>query len=106
MDRYCRECKHYKECWDGDGSLKACDEFEERGELKTWKVNGVVMVDVYVEVMAETLEEAMQIVDDDVFMEEYANETVGADYNADEINEIELVCCDCIEWHEEYSEEV
>lgn len=106
----CRDCKNYEDCLfdyqSGEDNGKPCEDFEERGELKTFRINGVVMVDVYVEVVAETLEDAMEIVGDDVFMEEYANETVGADYNADEITDIEIVCSDAIEWHEEYSEEV
>ena len=65
--------------------------------MKKWIVNGVVTVDVYVEVEAETLQEAMEYADSNVGMVTYANETVGADdYEGDA--KIEVFCSDNIEW--------
>lgn len=74
--------------------------------MATFRINGTTIVDVYVEVEAETLEEAIEIADEHYHIEEYCNNTIGVEDNSYELPEGEIVSNGWIEWHEEYSEEV
>ena len=73
--------------------------------MRKWRLNGQVTLDVYVDVVAETLEEAIEIAEDDVSITEYCGAQVGVDYYADEEDEADLVDGGMgIEWNETYSE--
>ena len=70
--------------------------------MAVWRVNGTTTIDVYVEVEAETLEEAIDICYSEVNLAEYCNNTLGVEspYDA-EISENGY-----IDWSEEWSERV
>ena len=74
--------------------------------MREWEIRGIVTLDVIVTVEAETLEEAIEIAEGDVSIEEYCGAQVGVDYGyADEVTDADL--CDGgmgIEWHEEWCE--
>ena len=74
--------------------------------MKEWEIRGQVLLDVTVTVEAETLEEAIEIAEDDVRLEEYCGAQVGLDYGyAEEVTDADL--CDGginIDWHEEWCE--
>ena len=73
--------------------------------MKKWRLCGCVNVDVYVSVEAETLEEAIEIAEDECRMEEYCNNTVGVDYwSADAVSDGDVCCSYEIEWEEQYCE--
>ena len=73
-------------------------------QINRYRIYGTVMVDVAVEVDAPTLEDAMNYVEDNYRMEEYANNTVGCEDGGYEFNEAEVTCCCDVEWSEDYSE--
>lgn len=73
-------------------------------QINKYRICGTVMVDVTVEVDAPTLEDAINYVEDNYRMEEYANNTVGCEDGGYEFEEAELTCCCDIEWCENYSE--
>ena len=68
-----------------------------------YKLNGTVTADVYVEVIADSMEEAIEYAEDNFRIEEYANGMIGVEDDNYEY-EGEVVCCDTITWYEEYSE--
>ena len=47
--------------------------------MATFRINGTTIVDVYVEVEAETLEEAIEKADDSCRHEEYTNGTMAVE---------------------------
>lgn len=71
--------------------------------MATFRINGTTIVDVYVEIEAETLEEAIEIADNICTLEEYNGGYVGVDSGG---YDSEMCANGWIEWHEEYSEEV
>lgn len=71
--------------------------------MATFRINGTTIVDVYVEIEADTLEEAIDKAEDTCRLEEYVNGCVGVEnYEYD----VDMCASGWIEWHEEYSEEV
>lgn len=76
--------------------------------MAKFNVCGTMFVNVEVEVEAETLEEAMDIVSGDVYPESYVNETIGVEYGSDAITSVVVDACgfNNIDWSEEWSEEV
>lgn len=71
--------------------------------MAKFRVNGTTVVDIYVEVEADTLEEAIEKAEDSCSLEEYANGTMGVEsYEYD----VDVCATGWIEWNEEYSEEV
>lgn len=68
-----------------------------------YRLNGIVTADVYVEVIADSMEEAIEYAEDNFKIEEYANGMIGVGDDNYEY-EGEVVCCDTINWYEEYSE--
>ena len=75
--------------------------------MAKFRVNGTTVIDVYVTVEADSLEEAMEKVEDmGFYTEEYCNEAVGVASSEDDYEELEICSTDDITFNEEYSEEV
>ena len=72
--------------------------------MNRYRVCGTVSVDVYAEIDAPTLEDAMAYAENNFHMEEYCNGTVGCEDGNYEFGEAEVTCCCDIDWHEDYSE--
>lgn len=69
--------------------------------MAKFRVNGTTIVDIYVEVEADTLEEAIEKAEDSCTLEEYTNGTMGVEsYEYD----VDVCANGWIEWHEDYSE--
>lgn len=64
--------------------------------MRKYRLNGTVTLDVYIDVVAESLEQAIEIAEDDVSITEYCGAQVGVDYWIDGGMGIE--------WNETYSE--
>ena len=75
--------------------------------MREWEIRGLVTLDVIVTVEAETLEEAIEIAEGDVSLEEYCGAQVGLDYGyADEVTEADLRDGGMdIEWHKEWCQQ-
>lgn len=75
--------------------------------MAIWRVSGTTVINVYVEVEAETLEEAIDICDSNIGLTEYCDGNIGVDsYYADEISDVEVSENGYIDWSEEWSERV
>ncbi len=75
--------------------------------MAVWRVSGTTTINVYVEVEAETLEEAIDICDSNINLTEYCDGNIGVDsYYADEISDVEVSENGYIDWSEEWSKEV
>lgn len=72
--------------------------------MNRYRICGTVSVDIYAEIDANSLEEAMEYAEDNFRMEEYCNGTVGCEDGNYEFSEAEVTCCCDIDWHEEYSD--
>ena len=72
--------------------------------MNRYRICGTVSIDVYAEIDAPTLEDAMAYAEDNFRMEEYCNGTVGCEDGNYEFGEAEVTCCCDIDWHEDYSE--
>ena len=72
--------------------------------MNRYRICGTVSIDVYAEIDAPTLEDAMAYAEDNFRMEEYCNGTVGCEDGNYEFGEAEVACCCDIDWHEDYSE--
>ena len=57
--------------------------------MAVWSVHGSVVMDIYAEVEADTIEEAIEICENDVRVTEYCDGTIGVDYNDDCIEDVE-----------------
>ena len=75
--------------------------------MREWEIRGIVTLDVIVTVEAETLEEAIEIAEGDVSIEEYCGAQVGLDYGyADEVTDGDLTYDETdIEWHKEWCQQ-
>lgn len=74
-------------------------------KMQKWTLCGTVPVDVYVTVVAESLDEAIAMAEDEVGMTEYCNGTVGVDYwSSDAISDGDTNCSCEIEWIADYCE--
>ena len=71
--------------------------------MRKFRIYGSALVDIDVEVEANTFEEAMAIVDTDVYVQSYVD-SVGIEVTADEIHDYSIDSSCDIEWTEEYSE--
>lgn len=72
--------------------------------MNRYRICGTVSVDVYAEIDAPTLEDAMEYAENNFHMEEYCNGTVGCEDSGYEFGEAEVTCCCDIDWEEAYSE--
>lgn len=71
--------------------------------LNRYRVCGTVTVDVYVEIEAKSLEDAIEYAEENFEMTEYANGSLGVEDGNWEFDDGEVTCGDYIRWHEEYS---
>lgn len=72
--------------------------------MAKWRINGTTVVDIYVEVEADTLEEAIDKADSEYHLEEYCNNTIGCE--SYEYGEAEMCATGWIEWNEEFAEQI
>lgn len=70
--------------------------------MAVWRVSGETVINVYVEVEAETLEEAIDMCWNEVKLTEYCDGTLGVESPYD----AEISDNGYIDWSEEWSEEV
>ena len=70
--------------------------------MKKWRVCGITTINLYVDVEAETLEEAIDIADSDVSLSEYIDGSIGAEYS--EAENVDITENGWFEWQAEYSE--
>lgn len=77
--------------------------------MAKFAVYGTMMIDVEVIVEADSLDEAMDYADENVYSEEYCNDTVGLEVNSDADERISvesLMANGYIDWGSEWCEEV
>ena len=72
--------------------------------MNKYRIYGTVSVDVCVEVVAPTLEDAIEYAEDNYRMEEYCNGTVGCEDGGYEFDDAELTCCCDVEWQNDSAE--
>lgn len=72
--------------------------------MNRYRVCGKVSVDVYVEIDAPTLEDAIEYAENNFHMEEYCGGTIGCEDGNYEFGEGEVTCCCDIDWLDDYSE--
>ena len=72
--------------------------------MNRYRICGTVSIDVYAEIDAPTLEDAMAYAEDNFRMEEYCNGTVGCEDGGYEFDDAELTCCCDVEWTEDGAE--
>lgn len=72
--------------------------------MNRYRVCGTVSVDVYAEIDAPTLEDALEYARDNFRMEEYCNGSVGCEDGGYEFGDAEVTCCCDIDWWDDYSE--
>ncbi len=69
--------------------------------MAQFRVHGTTVIDIYVTVEAETMEEAIEIAEDNVRMVEYCNETIGAEtYGAETYGGAEVCENGYIDWND------
>ena len=73
-------------------------------QINRYRVCGTVMVDVYMEIDAPTLEDAIEYASDNCCIEEYANGTIGVEDGSYNFGEGEVTCGNYVDWDENYSE--
>ena len=72
--------------------------------MNRYKIYGAVSVDVYAEIDAPTLEDALEYARDNFEMVEYCNGSVGCEDDSYEFGDAEVTCCCDIDWYEDCSE--
>lgn len=72
--------------------------------MNRYRVCGTVSVDIYAEIDAPTLEDALEYARDNFRMEEYCNGSVGCEDGGYEFGDAEVTCCCDIDWYDDYSE--
>ena len=72
--------------------------------MNRYRICGTVSIDVYAEIDAPTLEDAMAYAENNFHMEEYCNGTVGCEDRCYEFGEGEVTCCCDIDWCDDCSE--
>ena len=75
-------------------------------QVNRYRVYGAVTVDVYMEIDAPSIEEALEYAEDNCHIIEYANGTVGIEDDDYNFGDGEITCCCEVEWEEAYSEMV
>ena len=70
--------------------------------MKKYKVCGATTINIYVEIEANSLEEAIEIADNEVRLTEFADGSIGLDSDY----EGEITENDWFEWYDEFSEEI
>jgi CRISPR/Cas system-associated protein Cas7 (RAMP superfamily) len=72
--------------------------------MNRYKIYGTVSVDVYAEIDAPTLEDALEYANDNFEIVEYCNGSVGCEDMSYEFGDAEVTCCCDIDWCEDCSE--
>lgn len=72
--------------------------------MNRYRVCGTVSVDIYAEIDAPTLEDALEYARDNFRMEEYCNGSIGCEDGGYEFGDAEVTCCCDIDWWDDYSE--
>ena len=65
-------------------------------QINRYRLCGTVMVDVYIDIDAPTLEDAIEYAENNVAIEEYANGTIGVEDGGYNFGDGEITCCDYI----------
>ena len=73
-------------------------------QINRYRLCGTVMVDVYIDIDAPTLEDAIEYAENNIAIEEYANGTIGVEDGGYNFGDGEITCCDYINWAEDYCE--
>lgn len=69
--------------------------------MAVYNVHGKVYMDIYVEVEAESIEDAIDICEGDISVNEYVNDTVGVEWGDCDIEEVQVAAWgNEIEWEE------